>query len=219
MKRISSGAPALDGLTDVTITAVADDELLAYDSGTSEWINQTPAEAGVAPATTVDTQANILALTPTSGLLAYASDKNFFYVADGSNWYETQIKLNLRPQAPEMGSGIDSGQGYQETYITNKKLYNVQLQGHDATPGNGSIRIDTTNDPDTFEVYLRDAWQNLIYDLTTSDGDFRHTPLSEAIYVWRGDSVALGNNDRPMITEYESGMGSHPRPRVLNFNH
>lgn len=37
----------IDGLTDVTITGTpADNELLAYDSGSGEWINQTMSEAG-----------------------------------------------------------------------------------------------------------------------------------------------------------------------------
>jgi len=35
-------------LTDVTITSVADNEVLAYDSTSSEWINQTASEAGLA---------------------------------------------------------------------------------------------------------------------------------------------------------------------------
>lgn len=38
----------LNDIDDVTITSVADNEVLAYDSGTSEWINQTAAEAGLA---------------------------------------------------------------------------------------------------------------------------------------------------------------------------
>jgi len=38
----------LDDLLDVVITSVADDEVLAYDNGTSKWINQTAAEAGLA---------------------------------------------------------------------------------------------------------------------------------------------------------------------------
>lgn len=37
----------LDDLANVVITAVADNELLAYDSGSSKWINQTPAEANL----------------------------------------------------------------------------------------------------------------------------------------------------------------------------
>jgi hypothetical protein len=41
------GSTSLDGVTDVTITSVADNEVLAYDTTTSQWINQTPAEAGI----------------------------------------------------------------------------------------------------------------------------------------------------------------------------
>jgi hypothetical protein len=46
----AASAPALDDVTDVTITTPADNELLAYDSGSGEWINQTAAEAGLAAA-------------------------------------------------------------------------------------------------------------------------------------------------------------------------
>lgn len=35
-------------LSDVTVTSVTDNEVLAYDSTTSEWINQTASEAGLA---------------------------------------------------------------------------------------------------------------------------------------------------------------------------
>lgn len=38
----------LDDVPDVTITSVADNELLAYDSGSGDWINQTSTEAGLA---------------------------------------------------------------------------------------------------------------------------------------------------------------------------
>ena len=42
-----SGSIDLDSVTDVTITSVADNEVLAYDSTSSKWINQTAAEAGL----------------------------------------------------------------------------------------------------------------------------------------------------------------------------
>jgi len=44
---VLSSAFSLDRLSDVTITSPADNELLAYDSGSGKWINQTPSEAGV----------------------------------------------------------------------------------------------------------------------------------------------------------------------------
>ena len=44
---VSGGASTLAGLTDVTIASVADNEVLAWDTATSKWINQTAAEAGL----------------------------------------------------------------------------------------------------------------------------------------------------------------------------
>lgn len=46
----TSGTAAINDITDITITTPADNEVLAYDNGTSTWINQTPAEAGLQPA-------------------------------------------------------------------------------------------------------------------------------------------------------------------------
>ena len=41
---------SVSGISDTTITTPADNEVSAYDSTTSKWINQTPAEAGLQPA-------------------------------------------------------------------------------------------------------------------------------------------------------------------------
>lgn len=43
---VGNAAHFLNDLRDVTITSPADNELLAYNLGTSTWINQTPTEAG-----------------------------------------------------------------------------------------------------------------------------------------------------------------------------
>lgn len=43
----ASGLISLDDIQDVTITAVGDGEILMWDAGTSQWINQTLAEAGI----------------------------------------------------------------------------------------------------------------------------------------------------------------------------
>lgn len=44
---LASGLATLDDLTNVSITTPGDNEVLAYDSGTGNWINQTAAEAGL----------------------------------------------------------------------------------------------------------------------------------------------------------------------------
>lgn len=59
---IASGTGTLPGLSDVTISSPADNEVLAYDTGTSEWINQTPSEAGLVAKADYDAQ-TILAAT------------------------------------------------------------------------------------------------------------------------------------------------------------
>lgn len=44
----AAGSPSnLNSLSDVTIASVTNNEILSYDSGSSQWINQTPAEAGL----------------------------------------------------------------------------------------------------------------------------------------------------------------------------
>lgn len=56
----AGGSTTLDGLSDVTITGTpADNELLAYDSGSSEFINQTASEAGVAAASHTHTFSDV----------------------------------------------------------------------------------------------------------------------------------------------------------------
>ena len=47
---VSPFSTTLAGLTDTTVTTVSDNEVLAYDSATSKWINQTAAEASLATA-------------------------------------------------------------------------------------------------------------------------------------------------------------------------
>jgi hypothetical protein len=46
VSQLPTGVSALEDLSDVEIDAPADNELLAFDSGSSKFINQTPAEAG-----------------------------------------------------------------------------------------------------------------------------------------------------------------------------
>ena len=164
----------------------------------------------------IDTIANILSLTPTAGKTAYATDNKSFYVADGTNWRRADLTFEIDEPAPDMGYGFDSKKnGYYSTFITDKKLYNVTLQGN-ALTNNGGLRIDSLKDPDTFEIYLRGAWQSIIYDLTTEEGDFRHTPLSQQIYIWNGSSVLVGLNGRSVINEYSVSMGAYPMKRIIN---
>ena len=163
----------------------------------------------------VDTKDNILASTPTKQTLAYATDSTKLYLYDNNNW--NQLDINFQPETgPDMGVESDSYKsGYGNDFITDKLLANCAI-GSNATTETGAIRVNQSSTPDTFEIYLRDAWYTIVYDLTTEDGDFRHSPISESIYVWRGDSVAVGLNGQPIIQEYQVSMGAYPGYRVIN---
>lgn len=67
---------AIGSLSDVTITSVADNELLAYDSATSEWINQTASEAGLASLTSFSVGAE--ATASGDGAIAYNNTTGVF---------------------------------------------------------------------------------------------------------------------------------------------
>lgn len=171
---------------------------------------------------TVGTKKAILESTPTAGLIAYATTESStdttrvdrFYVADGSNWKESALKLNTRT-SNDMGSNLTNPlSGYGEDYITNKDLYNITINGSDVEE-EGSIRRNVENDPVTFEVFLRDQWNTIIYDFTTADGDLRHTPIDEQIYVWSGNSVSTGLNGLPIVQAYQVSMGAYPYPVQL----
>jgi len=89
----------IDDITDVTVTSVTDNEVMAYDSGTSKWINQTAAEAGLA--TVADTVAKTAATgsgalpsgttaqrdgSPSAGYIRFNSDLTSFEGYNGSAW-------------------------------------------------------------------------------------------------------------------------------------
>lgn len=75
----AGGSTTLDGLSDVTITGTpADNEVLAYNTGTSEFINQTAAEAGLAAASHTHTESDITDLAHTTD----ASDLTSGVLAD-----------------------------------------------------------------------------------------------------------------------------------------
>ena len=71
---VASGSVSLDNLSDVTITAVADNNVLQYDSGTSAWINVSLSSAGIQP---LDATLTALAAYNTNGLLTQTAADTF----------------------------------------------------------------------------------------------------------------------------------------------
>jgi hypothetical protein len=73
----------LDNLTDVVITAVADNEVLAYDSG-GNWINQTPAEAGLIASPGSEAQGDVLYYNGSAWARLAAGTSGYFLKTQGA---------------------------------------------------------------------------------------------------------------------------------------
>lgn len=165
----------------------------------------------------VDTRANLLATTPDGdGQIGFTTDYLEAFIAYNSGWYLHPFRLILDPAAPDMGADWleNSRIGYGIDYITDKRLSNVSV-GSNATTETGALRLNLDNSPPTLEMYDGTSWGVYVaFDL--SNNDLRHTLLGYAIKVWRGDSVALGLNGRPLVQEYQISMGAYPVPLVID---
>lgn len=111
-------AHGISDLADVTIDSVADGEVLQYDNGTSEWINRTLAEAGIAAATHTHTESDITDLDhyDDADFDARLATKDTGDLAEGANLYYTNARADARialatlaDLATASASDIDSG--------------------------------------------------------------------------------------------------------------
>jgi len=149
---ISSGPSTLGDLSDATITSVVDGELLVYDGGTSNWINQTLAEAGVAATGDLHAAASV-SDSSTIDLTLSGQQITGIVIVDSINdthidWGTgiNQVSLDDLPDgtsyervaADQLSSGI-----YIDASTSIKGIASFTAADFDATTGN--ISIDYTN--------------------------------------------------------------------------
>ena len=139
----------LGELTNVTITSVADNEVLAYDSTSSEWINQTASEAGLATSgdltshssdtsnphsvtaaqTGATTTANKITdfTAPTSDLdmnsnkITSVTDPTLAQDAATKNYVDTQV-ASKDALSELSGTSDDIAEGTTNLYFTNERV-------------------------------------------------------------------------------------------------
>lgn len=186
------GSSTLSGLDDVAISSVADGELLAYDSGSSDWINQTLAEAGIAAASHTHSASQI-----TSGTLAVLRGGTGFgalpsvsnYTPTGSNYpgHLTGIDNALGTKIEDL-SGFDTddlSEGATNLYFTNERVDDrvnaLLVQGTNITltydDGAGTLTIDaaggggssTLSGLDDVTISSVADGELLVYDSASSD--------------------------------------------------
>lgn len=196
-------------------------EVLSTDgSGNLSWAS------GGAAVLPEDTIKNILALTPTTGLQAYATDAQQTLVADGAQWLLDSSYSTAQPNARDMGPAFYSNRiGYGQDYVTDKLIANCRIgYGSNAGTYDGDIRFNI--DIGTFGAYQQysvGAWHNIVVGLVLTEQDdmsqaITQTPLgkTEDIVVFNGDSVLLGLNGIPIEEGYIASMGAYPVPQLVS---
>lgn len=207
----SGSAIPLGDLSDVTITSVGDNEVLAFDAATSTWINQTAAEAGLAAANHNHDAADVTTGTLLHERGGLEKDVSAFsglpLISGGST---SELKYNLSASAAPT-STADSDAGYSV----------------------GSIWIDTTNDKAYICVdatagaavwkfisdVIADAALNDLSDVTiTSVGDNEVLAWDSASSKWINQTAAeAGLSSPPFDDSTTIIQGSADTTKLLRF--
>lgn len=169
-------------------------------------------------ASAVDTIANILAMTPTTGLTAYATEIEQTLVADGTTWlldssYSTAVAL------PDLGSIPYSNRiGYGRDYITDKRIAN-SFFGSNANTDEGGARLGSeTGIGNVIQFYLNAGWRTAVTGVAIRESNniLEHRPQTEWIKAYSGNGETLGLNGHPIIQNYEVSLGAYPAEPVLD---
>ena len=97
---LDNATSTLDGATDTNITSVADNDLLAYDSTSGKWINQSASEAGISSNVADDTTPQLGGVLDTNG--------NNIEFPDSSGAEVNRLKFGTGDDMEIMHSGSNS---------------------------------------------------------------------------------------------------------------
>jgi len=117
----------------------------------------------------VDTRANILASTATAGKIAFATDTEEYFIADGTNWNRSPIPFGQPSTGVDIGAlSFNDDYGYGIKDLSSKNLHNIVMK--DFTAGvtqleKGAFRYNGATS--TLELYNGTAWLTVI-TLTTA---------------------------------------------------
>lgn len=166
---------------------------------------------------TIDTRENILALSPAEPQMAYATDTEELLLWDGSAWRVASIALSEISVGQDQGWTQDNDKrGYGEDYTDGKKHTSMGIGAFNETPYEGAIKVDASQSPITFEIYLRGQWNQIFYDFQMVNGDLEHIPETYVIDVRSGNSNEVGLNGIPIVQEYSVDHGCYPYPTVID---
>ena len=215
----NAAAGDLGDLDDVTITSVANNELLAYDTTTSEWINQTPAEAGFATVATtgsyndlsntpfIPASANNATITLAAGTdLATGGD---FTTDQGTNEtitinHATITRTNTtNTAAPGYGqtfTAVDSITTNTRGHITAVNTKTVTIPASDNTDVNVNVANLTARLPELTNATIGDGTGTITVDGNLTVSGTTTTVNTETLLV-ADNIITLNSNSTATPTE------------------
>jgi hypothetical protein len=238
MKRTGAGTYTVDtntyltsisvgGLSDITVTNVADNEVLAYDSTSSTWINQTAAEAGLATSsqgTLADSalqpadlsvttnSAGTAALSYSNGVFTYTPPDLSSYLTAETNDLTASVTWANVPNANITQSSVTQHQAalsITESQISDLGTYLTGITGENI----GSLSDVTITSAAAGELlrYNGSAWVN-------SDpvaGRFSIINNASSAYVFTGSGTSSDSNPTLYLTrgqtyEFVVNASGHP---------
>ena len=183
--------------------------------------------AGGGGSMTMDTAKNILASTPTSGSMAFATDINQFFIADGTHWIISSSFFTTEPELPDIGASAysRSRKGYGDGYITDLSINNCFIgQNQPPSPHEGTICFTPSlGQYGQLQQYSVGAWHPVVVGLVLTEAvdlsqAITQTPIGKTlpIIVFNGDSVLKGLNNTPVIEGYIASMGTYPPQQIIS---
>jgi hypothetical protein len=167
----------------------------------------------------VDTAHNILSSTATKGLIAFSTDYDLWFIADGTQWWLGSNYFNIQPDSNDLGYlAFSNRQGYGKNYVTDKRLSNCNI-GNNANSTDGSIQYDPTTQ--LLKINVGGTYQTIGVGVTLRNlAQYRYSvqqqPLTEWINVFSGDSIDVGLNGLPLTQGYRTSIGAYPPPQTVS---
>lgn len=159
----------------------------------------------------VSTKVVILALTPTSGLDAFATDTLEYFIANGTSWYKAIFPMAVASANPDIGlETYNNENDYGIDYISGKRLSNVKI-GTTTKNEEGAVKMAVVEGINAIQFYLNGALRTAVVDKNFREvnGILQTKPIgyTEWLNVFSGSNLIMNADGDPFVIGYQGNMG------------
>ena len=171
---------------------------------------------------TPDTEANLLASSPSSSGYVIATDtkRGLYYDADNTQWYITVLPLEADNGKPDIGAVQNNNNAGYKPYMIQSKalvdvtLFNTILKGGDKEI-DGAIRLDWSQDPPVVQVYYNNQWNGLTVFSISEGSKLDYFDGNMTLNTYANNSNKIGANGISLTQQGQTCFGAVPAPLVI----